>query len=172
MLCAALSETSEKSPLIGRLSAVQIRAWAWVEGYCQAHALSCTALCLPMRWLVPLSKLSTIQLRLHPYWESVNLTVMLLLILKLLVYRRFRRQESTDSSQKSKTSRENWNSIREKHCPLTSSLVNQERWVDRCKFFACDWSFSTSPEIGANRILRNQKIIKKYLISKVLDSVN
>ena len=145
---------------------VGLNPWSHMQG--GGH--SSTALWWPMRWLVLLSKLCTAQLRLHPYWESVNLTVKLLLILKLLVYRRFRRQESTDSSHKSKTSRENWNSIREKHCPLTSSLVNQERWVDRCKFFACDWSFSTSPEIGANRISR--KIIKNYLISKVFDSVN
>ena len=36
-----------------------------------AHTLSCTALCRQMRWLVSLSKLSTVQLRPHPYWESM-----------------------------------------------------------------------------------------------------
>ena len=39
----------------------------------QAHALSCTALCRPMRWLVLLSKLSTVQLRPHPYWEIMGI---------------------------------------------------------------------------------------------------
>ena len=43
-----------------------------ISSWCnQAHALSCTALCQPMRWLVSLSKLSTLQLRPHPYWESM-----------------------------------------------------------------------------------------------------
>ena len=45
--------------------------------------------------------------------------------------RRFRRQESletqTKASSSSKTSRENWNAIREKHCPISSELVNQEK---------------------------------------------
>ena len=41
--------------------------------------------------------------------------------------RRFRRQESLETQSKAKTSRENWNSIREKHCPVTSALVNQEK---------------------------------------------
>ena len=39
-----------------------------------AHALSCTVLCRPMRWLISLSKLSTVQLRPHPYWESMVYT--------------------------------------------------------------------------------------------------
>ena len=33
--------------------------------------LGCTALCRPMRWLVSQSKLSTAQLRPHPYWASM-----------------------------------------------------------------------------------------------------
>ena len=43
--------------------------------------------------------------------------------------RRLRRQESLETQNKtsSKTSRDNWNSIREKHCPITSRLVNQEK---------------------------------------------
>ena len=43
-----------------------------VGGSCpHAHALSCTALCRPMRWLVSLSKLSTVQPRPYPYWECM-----------------------------------------------------------------------------------------------------
>ena len=41
--------------------------------------------------------------------------------------RRFKRQDSIETANKNKTSRENWNSIREKHCPITSALVNQEK---------------------------------------------
>ena len=43
--------------------------------------------------------------------------------------RRFRRQESLETQNKAggKTGRENWNAIREKHCPITSELVNQEK---------------------------------------------
>ena len=41
--------------------------------------------------------------------------------------RKFKRQESFEATTKTKTSRENWNSIREKHCPITSSIVNQEK---------------------------------------------
>ena len=45
--------------------------------------------------------------------------------------RRFRRQESLETPTKAgtstKTSRENWNAIREKHCPISSELVNQEK---------------------------------------------
>ena len=37
-----------------------------------AHALSCIALCQPME-LILISKLSTVQLRPHPYWESMIL---------------------------------------------------------------------------------------------------
>ena len=43
------------------------------RGLEQAHALSCTALCQPMRWLISLSKLCTVQLRPHPYWESMHI---------------------------------------------------------------------------------------------------
>ena len=41
--------------------------------------------------------------------------------------RRFKRQDSIETANKNKTSRENWNSIREKHCPITSGLVNQDK---------------------------------------------
>ena len=41
--------------------------------------------------------------------------------------RKFKRQESFETATKTKTSRENWNSIRDKHCPITSSIVNQEK---------------------------------------------
>ena len=34
--------------------------------------LHCAQLCWPMRWLVSLSKLSSVKLRPHPYWESMD----------------------------------------------------------------------------------------------------
>ena len=40
-------------------------------------------------------------------------------------FRKLRRQESLES--KPKTSRENWAQIREKHCPITAALVNQDK---------------------------------------------
>ena len=40
-------------------------------------------------------------------------------------FRKLKRQESLES--KPKTSRENWAQIREKHCPITAALVNQDK---------------------------------------------
>ena len=49
---------------------------------------------------------------------------------RVRVRRQFRRQESQETQTtkgSGKSGRENWNAIREKHCPISSELVNQEK---------------------------------------------
>ena len=49
---------------------------------------------------------------------------------KVRVRRQFRRQESLETPTtkgSGKSVRENWNAIRDKHCPISSELVNQEK---------------------------------------------
>lgn len=44
-----------------------------------------------------------------------------------LKFRKIKRQESFEAPPKSKTGRESWNALREKHCPITTTLVDENK---------------------------------------------